>query len=165
VGAISAPVPAAGTVIGVVGPIPGPATTISKNAGATGTLVITQTIVLDADNWNYSVGRPLGVLGNISMAIAGDNALLLTGTYQKTPFGGATGAETALAGTAYYNSLNYFTTAINGITRQPGGTYDTFATGDTVVLRFYLQALTAGTAPTVEIAPVLLSAVFSALNV
>jgi hypothetical protein len=94
------------------------------------------------------------------MAIAGDNALLLTATYQKNA-----GGATALAGCAYYNSLNYFTTTINGITRQPAGTYDTFATGDSITLRFYIQALTTGTAPTVEIAPTLLSAVFSALNV
>jgi hypothetical protein len=122
--------------------------------------VITQTIVLDATNWNYTTGRPLGILGNISMAIAGDNGLLWTATYQKNA-----GGATALAGCAYYSSLNYFTTTINGITRQPAGTYDTFATGDTVVLRFYVQAITSGTAPTVEIAPTLLSAVFSALNV
>jgi len=99
------------------------------------------------------------------MAIAGDNALLLTGTYQKTPAVGATGAETPLAGAAYYNSLNYFTTPVNGITRGATGAYDTFVSGDTAVIRYYLQSLTAGTAPTVEIAPTLLSAVFSALNV
>jgi hypothetical protein len=103
----------------------------------------------------------LGILGNISMAVAGDNALLWTATYQK----GATGATALLAGCSYFSSLNYFTTPINGITRQPNGTYDTFATGDTVIIKFYVQALTAGTAPTVEIAPTLLSAVFSALNV
>ena len=159
-GAISAPVPVAGTTVNVVGVVPGPATTISKNAGATGTLVITQTITLDSTNWNYATGRPLGILGNISMAIAGDNGLLWTATYQKNA-----GGATALAGCSYYSSLNYFTTTINGITRQSGGTYDTFATGDTITLKFYVQALTTGTAPTVEISPLLLSAVFSALNV
>jgi hypothetical protein len=95
------------------------------------------------------------------MAIAGDNGLLWTATYQK----GATGTPAVLAGSSYYTSLNYFAAPINGITRQPNGTYDTFSSGDTVILKFYVQALTTGTAPTVEIAPTLLSAVFSALNV
>jgi hypothetical protein len=144
----------------VVGVVPGPATTISKNAGATGTLVLTQTIVLNSTNWGWT-SRPLGVLGNLSLAVAGDNGLLWTATYQK----GATGATAPLAGCSYYSSLNYFTVPINGITRQVGGTYDTFSDGDTVIIKWYVQSLTTGTAPTVEIAPALLSAVFSALNV
>jgi hypothetical protein len=133
---------------------------ISTNP-AVPTEICAQTIVLSSTNWNYTA-RPLGILGYVNLVVSGDNSLVWTATYQK----GATGAPAPLAGTVYYTAQNNATAPINGITRQAGGTYDTYSNGDTVIVKYFAYYPGAGgTTPTVVAKPVLLSAVFSALNV
>jgi hypothetical protein len=124
-------------------------------------LIATQTITLSATNWNWT-NRPFGLLGFLNLAIAGDNALVWSATIQK-----GAGSQIPLAGMAYFTSTNYITVPVKGISAitQDPDTYTTFSNGDSITIRFFAYYPGLGTAPTVQVAPTLLSAIFSALDV
>jgi hypothetical protein len=148
-------------VSNVVGPVPGPATTIAS--APTKTLVCTQTFTLNSTNWNF-VNSGMGVLGNINMAVAGNNALEWTATIQK----GATGTPIALNGTFYYTSSAYFFAPVNGVSliSESPDVWLGFSNGDTAIVKLYASYIgSSGTGPTVEIAPAGASFIISSVNI
>jgi hypothetical protein len=106
----------------------------------------------------------MGVLGNISMAVAGNNALQWTATIQK----GATGTPIALNGASYYTSSAYFFAPVNGVSliSEAGPSWLLFSNGDTAIVKVYATYIgSSGTGPTVEVAPAGASFVISKVNI
>jgi hypothetical protein len=128
-----------------------PGTTIASFPSRT--KVCTQVFSLSSANWNWT-NYPLGVLGNINMAVAGNNALLWTADITRTRSGVPT--TIALNGCSYYTSSAYFFAPVNGvslITESPEVWLE-FSNGDTVTVEMYASYIgSSGSGPTVEIAP------------
>jgi hypothetical protein len=94
----------------------------------------------------------MGLLGLVTMAVAGNNALQWTVKYEKNN----SGTLVALNGASYYSSAAYFSVPINGITllSEVGPSYTTFSNGDTVKFYVYAKYIgSSGSGPTVELPP------------
>ena len=132
----------------MVGPTGGgPGTSITGATG--GTLIATQVFTLDATTWNWTA-QGMGILGYLSMGVAGNNYLEWTATIQKN-----SSTPIPLNGFFYYSASAYFSVPLNGVSliSEIGPTWLTFSNGDTVTFRFYARYAGAGAGPTVEVPP------------